>query len=75
MSFDSSGRLTSIADRNANTTTLTYTSANLTRITDAVGRSINLTYDSSNRVSSATDPLGRVWRYTYEGTRHRRKPA
>lgn len=68
MRFDSSGRLIAIVDRNANTTTLTYTGANLTRITDAVGRSINLAYDFSSRISSATDPLGRIWRYTYEGT-------
>ena len=66
--FDSNGRLTSIADRNNNTTTLTYTGSNLTRITDAVGRSINLQYDSSSRITRATDPLGRAWQYTYEGT-------
>jgi RHS repeat-associated protein len=68
MRFSSSGRLNTITDRNGNTTTLTYTGSNLTRITDAVGRSINLTYDFANRISTATDPLGRIWRYTYEGT-------
>jgi RHS repeat-associated protein len=68
MRFNSSGRLVAITDRNGNTTTLTYTGNNLTRITDAVDRSINLTYDFANRISTATDPLGRIWRYTYEGT-------
>jgi RHS repeat-associated protein len=68
MKFDSGGRLTAMLDRNGNTTTLTYTGANLTRITDPVGRAIALGYDAENRIVSATDPAGRVWRYTYEGT-------
>ena len=68
MRFNSGGRLITITDRNGNITTLTYTGSNLTRITDAVGRSIDLTYDFASRISTATDPLGRIWRYTYEGT-------
>jgi RHS repeat-associated protein len=68
LSFDAGGKLVSVADRNGNTTTLSYSGANLTRVTDAVGRSIALDYDGSGRVTAATDPLGRVWRYTYEGT-------
>ncbi|HEY6333327.1 MAG TPA: DUF6531 domain-containing protein, partial [Blastocatellia bacterium] len=68
MSFNSSGQLTALADRNGNATTLTYSGSNLTQMTDAVGRSINLTY-TTNRgiqvVSSATDPTGRTWKYTY----------
>jgi len=68
MRFNSSRRLISISDRNQNTTTLGYAGNNLTTITDAVGRTITLAYDGSNRISSATDPMGRIWRYTYEGT-------
>lgn len=68
MRFDSTGKLTNTIDRNGNTTALNYTGTNLTRITDAVGRSITLDYDSSNRITKATDPFGRVRRYTYEGT-------
>lgn len=63
--FDANGRLTAIVDRNANTTRLTYTGNNLTRITDAVERSLTLAYDASNRITSVTDPLQRVWRYGY----------
>jgi RHS repeat-associated protein len=68
MRFDSSGRLTAEVDRNGNTTTLEYTGANLTRVTDAVGRSITLEYDLSNRITRATDPLSRVTRYGYDGS-------
>ncbi|MGH9850048.1 MAG: RHS repeat-associated core domain-containing protein, partial [Blastocatellia bacterium] len=65
MVFDATGRLSSIANANGNTTTLTYTGNNLTRITDDVGRSIVLAYDANNRVQTVTDPLNRITRYTY----------
>lgn len=68
MRFDTNGRLTSIVDRNANTTGLTYTGQNLTRITDPVGRALVLDYDSSNRIIRVTDPISRSWSYSYEGT-------
>src|SRR5262249_32422343 len=68
MLFDSGGRLVALQDRNSNRTVLAYSGANLTQITDPVGRSVSLAYDSSGRITSATDPIGRVWKYTYEGT-------
>lgn len=55
--FSSSGVLTSIVDRNNNTTTLTYTSGLLTSATDPGGRSLTFTYDPSNRIETVTDPL------------------
>jgi RHS repeat-associated protein len=64
--FDSSGRPISMVDRNGNTTTLTYTGLNLTQITDPVGRTLTLGYDSNNRVISVTDHVGRAWHYTYD---------
>jgi RHS repeat-associated protein len=64
--FDAGGRLTSIIDQNGNTTTLTYAGSNLTQITDPVGRVVTLAYDSSNRVTTVTDPLNRSWHYTYD---------
>ena len=66
MLFNAAGRLTALRDANGNTTTLEYTGANLTRVTDPVNRSLTFQYDTSNRVTKATDPLDRTWRYTYE---------
>lgn len=66
MRFDAGGRMAGLADQNGNTILLTYTGSRLTRITDAVGRSITLGYaPGSEFVSSVTDPLGRTWSYTY----------
>ena len=66
MLFDAAGRLTALRDANGNATTLEYTGANLTRVNDAVNRSLTFQYDASNRVTRVTDPTGRAWRYTYE---------
>ncbi|MCD9189201.1 MAG: DUF6531 domain-containing protein [Pyrinomonadaceae bacterium] len=59
-------RLDKISDRNDNVTSLSYSNSKLTRITDAVGRSINLSYGANNFISSATDPKGRTWNYGYD---------
>lgn len=66
--FDSQGRLEAITDRNGNSVSFAYTANNLTRVTDAVGRSISLTYDSANRISTVTDPIGRTWQYSYNSS-------
>lgn len=65
--FNSSGRLIAQTDRNGNKTTLTYVNGNLTQITDPVGRSLTFVYDANNRVVSMTDPLNRIWKYSYGG--------
>lgn len=67
MRFDSNGRLTSVTDTNNNIVTLTYSGNNLTRVTDAVGRALDFTYDGGGRITRVTDPLGRNWDYTYTG--------
>jgi RHS repeat-associated protein len=62
--------LTSITDPNGNTVTLTLNPSQplqITQITDAVGRSLNLSYDSFNRITSITDPIGRTVQYSYNG--------
>ncbi len=64
--FDADLRLQSIADRNANTITLSYTGALLTRITDTAGRPIDLSYDGAGRITQLADPLGRMVRFSYD---------
>jgi RHS repeat-associated protein len=59
---------TSIVDPNGNTTSLTLNPSvpgQVTQVTDAVGRSLNLTYDASNRITLIADPIGRTLQYTY----------
>ncbi len=61
-------RLTSITDANGNKITLTRNAvapAQILSITDPVGRSLALLWDSSNRVTKVTDPIGRQVTYTY----------
>jgi len=69
-SFDASGQLTSLADRNGNALTFAYTAGQLTGITDTVGRQIDLAYTNglltgisgpqSLSVSYGYDPNGRL---------------
>ncbi|MEE8519568.1 MAG: DUF6531 domain-containing protein [Dehalococcoidia bacterium] len=71
--FSSAGVLTSIADRNDNTTTLTYTAGLLTSVTDPGGRSLTFSYDDAqhpNFITKITDPLPtpdtRTVEFTYD---------
>jgi RHS repeat-associated protein len=63
--FNANGKLTSFADRNGNTITLTLNgSGNPTTITDVSGRTITLTYDSQSQIASISDSLGTIATYT-----------
>jgi RHS repeat-associated protein len=66
--FSSAGALTRISEPAGNQMNLSYTSGNLTTITDTVGRAIALSYDGSNRLTQLQDPLGRKVTYTYDGS-------
>lgn len=69
--FDStSGMLTAIIDRNGNTTTLAYDSANrLVTVTDAASRHLTFTYPStsSHLVTGVSSDAGISLSYTYDG--------
>jgi RHS repeat-associated protein len=65
--------LSSITDPNGNTTALTVapmsgSTLRVTQITDPVGRSLNLSYDSNAHLTSVTDPLGRAIAYAYNSS-------
>jgi RHS repeat-associated protein len=65
--FNGSGQLQTIADRNGNTTTLAYgTGGRLETVTDAAGRKLTLAYNPEGLVESAKDPMGHVVKYAYE---------
>ena len=64
--FETSGRLAWIADKNGNTTTLSYTGDHLTSVTGPAGRALTFTYDGDHLVQ-VTDPLGRTVGFGYDG--------
>ncbi|HEX3742728.1 MAG TPA: RHS repeat-associated core domain-containing protein [Bryobacteraceae bacterium] len=60
--------LASVTDADGNTTTIQHDpadAARITAITDTVGRSLTLTYDTSDRILRVSDPLGRHVDYAY----------
>jgi hypothetical protein len=63
--FDSTGRLTRIADRNDNQIMLDYPGADLETITDTFGRIVTLTY-AGGRIDTISAG-GRTVSYTYTG--------
>jgi len=64
--FDSLGRLLTIADRNGNLTTLTYTGTLLTMVSAPDGRDLVFSYNTDSRLSQVTDPLGRTIDLNYD---------
>jgi RHS repeat-associated protein len=63
-------RLTSIVDRNGNTTTLSYSAGNLASVTDTYGRALMFTYNAQNHLSTVKDPDGRATTFQYDATGH-----
>jgi RHS repeat-associated protein len=65
-------RVTSIVDRNGNTTTYNYSGGNLTSVNDTYGRSVTFTYatfsSSNKKLTSVTDPAGKVTTFQYDST-------
>ncbi|MDQ1292543.1 MAG: hypothetical protein QG608_423 [Actinomycetota bacterium] len=66
--FNSSGQLTAIRDRNGYTTTLAYSSGRMSTVTDPSGRALTFTYDASDRIKTVTDPLPRTVTYSYDAS-------
>jgi RHS repeat-associated protein len=64
--FSTSGALTRIHEPAGNQLAFAYTSGNLTTITDSGGRTVSLSYDTSNRITQVQDPLARNVTYGYD---------
>ena len=65
--FDGNLRLVQRLFADGRRVILAYDGARISSINDEVGRSLSFGYDSSNRMTTMTDPAGGVFRYTYEG--------
>jgi RHS repeat-associated protein len=69
-SFDSTGKLLSVKDRNAQGVTLGYDGSNrLSTITDAAGKQVTVGYNASNLVSTVSTQDGRSVSYGYTSGR------
>ncbi len=66
--FNSAGQLYKLVDKNGNTQTFTFSGNLITKVTDPVGRTATLEYNSYGQLISITDPAGRVTTYTYSST-------
>jgi YD repeat-containing protein len=64
--FDAAGVLQSITQRNGWVMTLGYTGARLTRVTNAFGRNLLLSYDASGRLVGITPPGSAAISYGYD---------
>jgi RHS repeat-associated protein len=65
-SFNASGKLLSLADRNGNTTYLTYNlSGFLNTVTDTFGRTLFFIPDANGRITNISDAIGTVATYSY----------
>jgi YD repeat-containing protein len=70
--IDNPGRVPAlIVDRNDNTTTLAYTSGQLTSVTDPGGRSLTFSYDGSGRITQVTYPNDDEVSYAYDANGNR----
>ena len=65
LDFDLQGRLTTIADRNGNSQTLSYENGMLMGVDDSFGRTLEFGYDAENRLQSMITPIG-TFHYAYD---------
>ena len=69
LTFDSTGRLTAIKDRNNEGVTLSYNGTNLQSVTDSVNRVVTFTPNADGTLQKATLPDGRHVDYGYTNGR------
>jgi len=64
--YDTAGKVTSMANALGFTESYSYTNGNLTTKTDALGKAWTYTYDSAGRKTSETTPLSHTTTYIYD---------
>ena len=67
LTFTAAGALTSLSDRNGETTTLAYAGGNLASVTEPGGRALTVTYTGTH-ITKVTDPMGQAVSYAYDGS-------
>ena len=67
-SFDSSGQLTGISDLNGLTTTLSYSTGRLSKVTSPAGKTLTFSYGTNGLVSSVSGPATEVVHYAYDAS-------
>jgi YD repeat-containing protein len=68
--YDTQGRLLSIAERTGQIQTLRYdTDGRLAKVTDGTDRTLQFTYDTDGRLAILTDPSGATTTYHYSDNR------
>lgn len=66
LNFNASGVLQSDVDANGNTISYSWSSGQLSQITDSLGRTTSFTYNGSGQLTTITDPGGRTYGYGYD---------
>ncbi len=66
LNFDSVGKITSMVDKNGNTTAFAYSGSDLLSVTDPAGRVLSFTY-ASGKLSQVVDWSGRTLSFGYSG--------
>lgn len=66
--FNASGQLSSIADRNGNAQTLTYSGADLASISAPGGRTLTITTNAQGRITAISGPASLSASYTYDAS-------
>jgi YD repeat-containing protein len=67
--FNNSGYLTAITDRNGNKTAVNYDAANrITNVSDAAGRVLTFNYGPARQAQSIQDAVGVIATYTYDSS-------
>ena len=68
LTFDASGKLLNIVDRNGLGLTLTYTGGRLVGVADHAGRTVSFSYNTAGLLAQMTFPPSRSVSYTYDSS-------